>query len=177
MTGSNLWEKSSLAWIKSLGENGDFGRAHVLDTPMIERVKALAPANALDVGCGEGRFCRFMQKLGIKTTGVDPTQSLISEARRRDSLGDYRLETAENMVIEPHSFDLVVSYLSFIDISDIASAIAKMVHALRPGGALLVANLNSFNTAAMPDGWHFDNQARARFSIDYYLEERAIPVA
>ena len=45
------------------------------------------------------------------------------------------------------SFDLVVSYLSLIDIPDLPAAIAEMSRVLAPRGTLLIANLTSFNTA------------------------------
>ncbi|HTL28869.1 MAG TPA: methyltransferase domain-containing protein, partial [Tepidisphaeraceae bacterium] len=45
------------------------------------------------------------------------------------------------------AFDLVVSYLSLVDIPGLDRAISEMARVLRPGGALLVANLASHNTA------------------------------
>lgn len=48
---------------------------------------------------------------------------------------------------------------------------------LRPGGVLLIANLQSFNTAAGPDGWTADSDGIRRFSIDHYLDERVHWVA
>jgi SAM-dependent methyltransferase len=74
-------------------------------------------------------------------------------------------------------FDLVVSYLSLIDMPDLAAAIARMAAALRPGGTLLIANLTSFNTAGQPDGWTRDGEGVARFSIDHYMDERSIWVS
>ena len=35
---------------------------------------------ALDVGCGEGRFCRMMQDRGVQTVGIDPAKGLIARA-------------------------------------------------------------------------------------------------
>lgn len=71
------WDTSAAAWIDIQGEAGDFGRVHVLDAPMLALVDALAPATVLDVGCGEGRFCRMLEARGLATTGVDPTAALI----------------------------------------------------------------------------------------------------
>ena len=50
------------------------------------------------------------------------------------------------------SFDLVVSYLTLIDIADFRLALQEMVRVLQPGGTLLIANLNSFVTATRMDG-------------------------
>lgn len=58
------WDQSADAWVASLGEAGDFSRRHVLDGPMTARVAALGPVRALDVGCGEGRFCRILRGWG-----------------------------------------------------------------------------------------------------------------
>lgn len=150
---SNGWNDSAEAWIAELGAEGDYGRRHVLDSPMIERVRGQDFGVALDVGCGEGRFCRIMQRQGVRTVGIDPTEFLIHRARQLDPCGDYRVARAETFDIADGSFDLVVSYLSLIDIADLASALMNMIGVLRPGGTLLIANLTSFNTAAMPDGW------------------------
>ena len=165
----NGWDNSAAAWIASQGEAGDFGRRFVLDAPMLVRVRGRGFRTALDVGCGEGRFCRMMQAEGIGTVGVDPTEALIHHARQLDPAGDYRVDAAETMAIEPGSVDLVVSYLSLIDIPDLPPAVEGIVAALKPGGSLLIANLNGFNTAGMPTGW-----AKDRFSIDHYLEERVM---
>ena len=170
---SDGWDESAEAWIADMGDEGDFGRQFVLDSPMLARVSAGRFADALDVGCGEGRFCRMLQSIGIGTIGIDPTEALLDAARARDPGGDYRLATAETMDIPPGSIDLVVSYLSLIDIPDIATAIARMVAAMRPGGTLLVANLTSFNTASPPTGWTTDAAGEKRFYIDDYMTERA----
>lgn len=167
---SDGWAKSAAAWIASLGERGDFGRAWVLDRPMLARVARGDFATALDVGCGEGRFCRMLAERGIRPTGIDPTEPLLAEARRRDPAGDYRLGRAERLDFADASFDLVVSYLSLIDIPDPAAAIAEMARVLRLGGTLLIANLTSFGTAG---GWSRALFGRARFVLDHYLEERA----
>lgn len=114
-----------------------------------------------------------MQRAGIRTTGIEPTEALLARAREIDPDGDYRFGRAEMMDIEA-SYDLVVSYLSLIDMPDLGAAIARMVAALRPGGTLLIANLTSFNTAGQPDGWTCDHEGIPHFAIDHYMEERPI---
>jgi len=167
------WRESAEAWIADMGDTGDFGRACVLDRPMLARVQSGRFATALDVGCGEGRFCRMLRARGIAPIGIDPTDALIDEAQYRDRGGDYRVGRAETLDFADDSFDLVVSYLSLIDIPDIAAGIAEMARVLRPGGSLLIANLTSFNTAGQGEGWTNDWKGQARFPIDHYLRERA----
>jgi SAM-dependent methyltransferase len=168
---SNGWPESAGAWIADIGERGDFGREFVLDAPMLARVRDRGFATALDVGCGEGRFCRMLETCGVEAIGIDPTEALIRQARQRDPEGDYRLGRAEQLDFADGSFDLVVSYLTLIDIPEVGVAISEMTRVLRPGGTLLIANLTSFSTAGQ--SWKLDAEGRPAFVIDRYLEERA----
>ncbi len=174
---TNGWEDSAAAWIASLGEDGDFGRRYVLDPVMLPRALAARPKTMLDVGCGEGRFCRMLAKHGVAVTGIDPTRALLAEARARDPAGTYIEADAEKLPLDDAAFDLVVSYLSLIDIPDAAAAIAEMARVLKPGGHLLIANSTACNTAADTAGlgWALDADGRkAHFRIDNYLQERAL---
>jgi SAM-dependent methyltransferase len=171
------WHESANAWLAEMGDAGDYSRQFVLDAPMLARIEGRGFATALDVGCGEGRFCRMLQARGITTVGIDPTALFGERARERDPAGDYHIATAETLDVPPASFDLVVSYLSLIDIPDLPRAASNMVAALRSGGSLLIANLTSFTTAGMPEGWVADGKDGRYFCIDRYLEERAVWVA
>jgi SAM-dependent methyltransferase len=171
------WRASAGAWIASLGEEGDFTRRYVTDAAMVARIEGRAFDAALDVGCGEGRFCRILRQLGIAVTGVDPTPRLIDEAVRRDPSGDYRIGHAEALEFPDAGFDLVVSYLTLIDIPGLEEAISEMARVLAPGGALLIANLASFSTAGVETGWDEAGDGTGlHFVVDRYLEERAIQV-
>lgn len=158
-----------------MGDLGDFGRRYVLDPVMIPRALARSPGRALDVGCGEGRFCRFLKDNGFDVTGIDPTAGLIAHARARDAQGSYIEGVAERLPFGDSSFDLVVSYLSLIDIPDIQAGIREMARVLNPGGLLLIANLNGFNSACADTGWVRGwTGERLHFPIDNYLTERSM---
>lgn len=167
------WKSSAKAWIADMGETGDFGRQHVLDAVMVERLRGLPKGTALDVGCGEGRFCRILRREGFEPVGLDPTTELLAAARARDPEGRYVDGRAERLEFPDASFDLVVSCLSLIDIEDVATAIAEMARVLRPGGTLLVANLTSFTSACADQGWVRDLLGRKKhFPVDDYLETK-----
>lgn len=171
---SGGWDQSAQAWIEVIGADGDWGRRHVLDAPMLARVQAGGFRTAIDVGCGEGRFCRMMQGLGMATVGVDPTRELIDRARALDPSGDYRVQGAEALNLADASVDLAVFYLSLIDIPHLDRALAEARRVVRPGGAVLVANLQSFNTASVHLGWTREPDGARRFCIDHYMDERAV---
>jgi SAM-dependent methyltransferase len=155
-----------------MGDEGDWARQYVLDPVMLGRLAQGAYGSALDVGCGEGRFCRLLKASGIEAIGIDPTSALLEEAKRRDPTGDYRLGNAENLPFDAGSFDLVVSYLTLVDIADFRTAIREMQRVLRPGGSLLIANLTSFTSACAAQGWIKNKDGhRLHFPVDRYLDE------
>lgn len=174
----NGWDQSAQAWIADMGELGDFGRRYVLDPVMLPRALAVRARTALDVGCGEGRFCRMLAQHGIAVTGIDPTAALLKAAQTRDPNGTYLSAGAEQLPFPDQSFDLVVSYLTLIDIDDFEAAIREMARVLTPGGTLLIANLTSFNTACVDQGWVCDDRGdRLHYPIDRYLDARGVWVA
>lgn len=167
------WAASAQAWLAAQGTAGDFGRLHVLDQPMLARVRASGAATALDVGCGEGRFCRMLAAEGLQTVGIDPTEDLLAAARARDPGGDYRAARAEALAFDDGSFDLVVSYLSLIDIPDARLGLTEMVRVLRPGGQLLIANLSPHATGAGETGWERMPDGTTRITLAGVLDEQA----
>jgi SAM-dependent methyltransferase len=155
-----------------MGERGDWSREHVLDPVMLSRLAGRCFQRALDVGCGEGRFCRMLKAAGIPATGIDPTLEFIEQARKRDPSGDYRLGRAEALPFEAARFDLVISYLSLVDIPDFRAALREMSRVLKPAGSLLIANLTSFTSACASQGWIKDREGhRVCYPVDRYLDE------
>lgn len=172
------WDQSAEAWILRQGATGDWSRRSVLDPVMLERIQSLELGRVLDVGCGEGRFCRLLSGLGWEVVGIDPTKRLIEQASKLDSQSSYMEAAAEELPFEDGSFELVVSYVSLIDIPDYQRAISEMSRVLKPGGTLLVANLNGFNTAGQSIGWIKDRLGRRLYyPMTDYLTERGEEVA
>lgn len=169
---SSDWDRSAEAWLAAMRDEGDWARVAVLDRVMLERVSLASPSRVLDVGCGEGRFCRLLNRPGRTIAGIDPTRALIEAARQRHPGGDYHIGRAESLPFADASFDLVLSYLSLVDIEPLGLAVEEMVRVLAPGGKLLLANLASHNTAGR---WLKDEGgAPVGYLIDRYLEERPI---
>ena len=170
----NDWDSSAASWITQIGQDGDATRRDILDAPMVAALPA--QGHALDVGCGEGRFCRMMQAAGLTTVGLDPTAALLDAARDRDPTGSYTMSRAEALPFPAAHFDVVVFYLTLIDIPDMPAAIAEAARVLKPGGRLLIANMHPHATARPRDwGGTGGNWAQGRrfFAIDDMMQDRA----
>jgi ubiquinone/menaquinone biosynthesis C-methylase UbiE len=144
------WQHSADAYI-AFQDAGDPNRTLLLDPIMLDLCGDVRGQRALDLGCGEGRFCRMLAERGATVTGIDPIAAMTSAARARGDASHHYVRTgAEALPFADASFDLAISYITLVDIFDYASAIREAARVLRPGGRFVVANLN-FVTASQ--GW------------------------
>ena len=167
------WEQSATAWIAAMGDQGDEHRRFILDRPMLQLTTEIPSSAALDVGCGEGRFCRLLRQRGVKAVGLDSSPTLLKEARHRDPNGEYVLGRVESLPFAEARFDVVIAYLSLVDFADLRAAIREIARVLAPGGRFLIANLNSQATAGFEVGWLDDQMPQAAYRVsDYFTETR-----
>jgi SAM-dependent methyltransferase len=168
------WIDSARAYI-DFQDNNDPNRTILLDPVMLDLCGDVAGKRALDLGCGEGRFCRMLAERGARCTGIDLIPEMARTARERDpNPNDYALSDAARLPFRDASFDLAVSYVTLIDIQDFRGAIAECARVLKPGGAFVVANLGFVTANAIPNsGWvRNDDGTRRYFALDNYAEER-----
>lgn len=103
---------------------------------------------ALDFGCGTGRSTRFLEALGFDTTGVDISEDMLSQARRRDSEGDYMLVEDGNLdPVRGRAYDLVLSAFTF----DNVPTMQKKVVLFRQLRDLLVDRGRIINLVSSPE--------------------------
>jgi SAM-dependent methyltransferase len=104
------------------------------------RLKSLAGRDGtlrvLDFGCGEGRFVRLADALGLEAWGVDASPSRRARARRlglrvHESVEDARRAGATGL-------DAVTLIETLEHLVDPRAALDEAASILRPGGALLV---------------------------------------
>ena len=64
-------------------------------------------------------------------TGIDPVPQFIAHARSLDSVSTYVQGKAEELPFEDNSFDMVLSYLSIVDIADLQAASQEIARVIR----------------------------------------------
>ena len=166
------WQAFASEWIRFV-DQGDPSRTLLLDAVMLEECGNVHGKLVLDVGAGEGRFSRMLAQRGARTIALDLFWPMVQTARKR-AAGDSAVvrSPATALPIAESTVDIVVSYIVWVDVPDVRSAIAEAARVLKPGGQLVAANL-SFITAS--PGWQRAPDGRRLFHpIDQYVDERPI---
>ena len=167
------WIQSANAWIEDQGAKGDWSRRAVLDPALDEILVDTQGKAVLDVGCGEGRYSRKLQGRGAIVTGIDPGSQFVEHARSLDAVSTYVEGKAEELPFEDSSFDIVLSYLSIVDIADLQAASREIARVLRSGGELVIVNIS--NVASTTPGWVKDEGGnKTHRTVDRYMEHFAM---
>lgn len=171
------WEDFSNEWIARSESEADAAREGLLDDWMLEIVGDVTDLDVIDLGCGEGRFCRMLAAKGARTLGVDLQPAFIDYANSKASPAEHyqigNMQELDN--VQDASFDLAVSYISLVDVPDQEAAVREAFRVLVPGGRFVVCNLSPMATAWISDGpWYRDEDGtKLHFVLDHYATEGA----
>jgi len=97
----------------------------------------------VDLGCGTGRFSDLIATgLGVEVIGIDPSQKMIEQARRKNPKGkvSYRQAPAEVLPLADSCADLIFMSNVYHHLGNPAAAAAECYRVLRPSGHVCVRN-------------------------------------
>jgi len=94
----------------------------------------------LDVGCGTGRFSiQLAQMLGVKVTGVDVSEKMLSQARDKHPEGTWLQQAIEESEFSEGSFDYALMSYVIHHLKDPERALRLLYRCMKkPGGKLFI---------------------------------------
>ena len=159
------WTEAAQSWI----DTDHSVRTGMLDAWMLDALGDVSGRTVIDIGCGEGRFCRLLSERGAKVTGVDLTMTPARALGRGDQ--SYLVGDAVDLAcVEDASFDLAVSYIVLVDLLDYRRAIGAAYRVLNPGGRLVVCNIHPMRSADS-GGWFRQGTRKLFYPLDSYCDE------
>jgi len=100
----------------------------------------------LDIGCGGGLLSEPMARLGFAVTGADASERNIGTAKSHAAQTglaiDYRAVTAEELLAEGRSYDVVLNMEVVEHVADVPGYLSACAGLVRPGGITAVATMN-----------------------------------
>jgi len=143
--------------------------------PMLPAIlPVLDGKRVVDLGCGDGFFCRLACAQGAVTVvGIDPSERMLRLARERTSEPrvTYLHAFAEEAELPPGSTDLVVSILALHYVADFAGVVRRVADWLVPTGVLVVIVEHPVFTAPGPSSFLIEDGIEVAWPVNRYFDE------
>jgi len=127
----------------------------------LTRLTGISQGNALDLCCGPGRHAIPLAASGFSVTGVDLSDYLLAEARRRADEAGVAVEWVRQDMrtfVRPNRYDLIINLFTsfgyFATESEDMRALKNMVESLTDDGALVIDTLGK---EALAERLHADS--------------------
>ena len=172
------WDAAARVWAETVRKGGDINREAVTGPAMLTMLGLVKGERILDLGCGEGYNARILARQGAKVVGIDASREMIRLARekeREEPLGiEYHVADAARLSMFAHSsFDIVVAFMSLMDIPDLDGDLREVSRVLKKGGRFLFSITHPCFVRFRDDlGWEKDEKGRKLcYRVDDYFDE------
>jgi len=142
-------EGSSREYFDGIGEDWDEIRRELFPDSVREEALAVAGVEAgqvaADVGAGTGFLTEALVARGLRVVAVDESGGMIEALGRKFAAADgveCRPGTAEALPMEDASVDHVFANMLLHHVEDPPGVVREMVRILRPGGRLVITDLD-----------------------------------
>lgn len=114
---------------------------------ILEMLQPVPGERILDAGCGSGVFTRPLLAAGAQVDGLEISLPMLQRAREISAGYPFRSIQGDmlHLPFQDNRFDKVVSVTAIEFIQDAGVAVLEAFRVTRPGGAILVATLNSLS--------------------------------
>jgi ubiquinone/menaquinone biosynthesis C-methylase UbiE len=103
---------------------------------------------AADIGAGSGFITAGLLRRGVRVIAVDQSEAMLAEMRRKFANAggvDYRRGEAEALPVETETVDYVFANMYLHHVESPPEAIKEMARILKPGGKLVITDLDEHN--------------------------------
>ncbi len=127
--------------------------------------------HVLDLGCGTGRYCELLSNRGANVVGIDPSENMLLEARRKvegNSQIDILQGTIEQLEFPSRCFDLVVAALVLGHLQELEPTLTEVSRVLKDEGRLIISDIHPYWPISGHDYVEFFDKAGQEFRLPEY---------
>jgi SAM-dependent methyltransferase len=144
-----IWDAQAAEWERFVRTPGHDAANEFFNLPRLVDLLPPPGRRTLDLGCGEGRMGRALIPLGHSVVGVDASPAMVALAAESQ---EAVVADAADLPFEDGAFDLVVAFMSLMDMDDPDAAIQEVGRVLEPGGRFCFSIAHPLGTAgAFPE--------------------------
>jgi SAM-dependent methyltransferase len=149
-----IWDGQAEEWTRfardPLGDRTNLA----FNIPRFLELVPPAGRRTLDLGCGEGRVSRMLAERGHSVVGVDVSPDMVAAAS--ESIEAVVADGAA-LPFDDDAFDLVLSFMSLMDMDDMEGAVRETARVLQAGGRFCLAVVHPLNATGKFAGMESDS--------------------
>ncbi|MDB5018386.1 MAG: mraW [Mucilaginibacter sp.] len=92
----------------------------------------------LDIGCGTGNYTIALSNLGLNFTGVDPSENMLQEARKRSGKISWLKGSAECLPVIDDTFNSVIATLTIHHWTDLEQSFKEIHRVTKENGTVVL---------------------------------------
>jgi ubiquinone/menaquinone biosynthesis C-methylase UbiE len=132
---------------------------------------------AADIGAGSGFMTEGLIRRGIQVIAVDQSETMLAEMKRK-FIGlqgiDYRVGEAERLPISDETVDYVFANMFLHHVESPSTAIKEMFRILKPGGMMVITDLDEHPFAFLKTEHHDRWMGFKREEIKQWLKDAGL---
>lgn len=170
------WNAAADAWDEFVESGADYYRHDVHGPALLSACEPVKDLTVLDLGCGQGFFCRELAKRGAKVIAIDLADQQIAHAKlheEQEPLGiEYHVMDATKVAEHFHDrcFPLVTSCMALHDMSDVRGVLRSAFAVIVNGGRMVFSIPHPCTDTPFRE-WEMDHGGnQTALKIDYYFE-------
>ncbi len=169
---------ASKVYFDQIGSRWDELRQSFFSEAVRDKALALADVRpgqlAADIGAGTGFLTEGLIRRGLRVIAVDQSAVMLDAMRQRFSAEDaidYRQGDAERLPLDDASVDVVFANMLLHHVENPPTAIAEMMRILKPGGRVVITDLDEHNYTFLRDEQHDRWLGFKRAEVERWLTE------
>jgi ubiquinone/menaquinone biosynthesis C-methylase UbiE len=174
-------ESSSKEYFDAVGAGWDRMQEEFFSDQVREAVLCAAGVEAgrtaADLGAGTGFLTRGLLERGLRVIAVDQSAAMLEALRDKfppSATLDCRVGEAEALPLADGSVDYCLANMLLHHVERPGAAIREMVRVLRPGGRLVISDLDSHDFSFLREEHHDRWLGFARAQVSAWLEEAGL---
>ncbi len=136
----NQYDSIAAYYEALMGDAGDLPNHHLLNPILLEFLPQEKQLDALDVGCGSGRWTKVLAAKYNKVIGFDKSKEMLQIAKEKRSAHNIiykHIDLEAVLPFEDTAFDLIFSNMVMHYLSDIQHAANELYRVAKSNGVLL----------------------------------------
>ena len=129
------WNQIADKYISDVGQK----RIYEMLSPFVwEELGELTNRDVLDFGCGHGWLSGLLKERDANVIGIDGSSKLINMAKRSFPSIEFKVADFTKKLEIKQKFDLVISYMVFMDLPEITTALSELSKLMKLDSKLII---------------------------------------